>query len=160
MLNAVPQQIARANRQMVIRHPNSMQCVVFRKRVLRTADAEVGGNPVIGGIGVLDSEDEADFTFDELGEARVLFAGTYTAASGNIIDSEDGVIYAEGTMECRIEPVVEGAFEVDKHDRITVMPGMGFLLDYEVVGVTSPTSIPPYVRKFVVEPRQDQTSAL
>lgn len=156
MLNAVPEQIARALRQMVLKNPNSMPCLVFRKRVNRVSDSNVGGNPGIAGVGVLDSEDEADFSFEELGEAKLLFAGSYMAAEGNIIDSDDGVIYAQDAMMCSVEPVVEGAFEVGKHDMLQVMPGMGFIMPYEVVAQTSPTSIPPYVRKLVVEPRADQ----
>jgi hypothetical protein len=156
MIHAVPEGISRAARQMVMRHPNTMQCVVYRKKVLRESDSEVGGLPTLGGIGVLDSEDETAYEFEELGEGRIIFSGVYGAASGNMNDSGDGVTYAEGAMECRVEPVVEGAFEAKKHDQIQVLPGNGFVIPYEVVGITSPTSIPPYVRKLIVESRQDE----
>jgi hypothetical protein len=141
MIHAVPEGISRAARQMVMRHPNTMQCVVYRKKVLRESDSEVGGLPTLGGIGVLDSEDETAYEFEELGEGRIIFSGVYGATSGNMNDSGDGVTYAEGAMECRVEPVV---------------PGNGFVIPYEVVGITSPTSIPPYVRKLIVECRQDE----
>lgn len=160
MLTAVPEQASRAARQVVMHHPNAMACVVFRKKTQRAADTEVGGLPTVGGMGLLDSEDEAAYEFEELGEAKILFSGIYTAAPSNVIDSDDGVIYADGTMEARVEPMVEGAFMVDKHDQIQVLPGMGFVLSYEVVGITSPTSIPPYVRKMLLEPRQDERGGL
>lgn len=154
MLNSVPEQVSRAARQVVMFAPNSMHCVVFRKQILRPEGDS--GLLELGGMGVLDSSDEAAYEYIELGEGKILFSGSYTAAPGNVIDSDDGVIYADGVMECRIEPKVEGAFEVDKHDYIQVLPGNGFIMPYEVVGITSPTSIPPYVRKLIVEPRQDE----
>lgn len=160
MLTAVPEQASRAARQVVMFHPNAMNCVVYRKQVLRTADENVGGMPGVGGMGVLDSSDEAAYEYIELGEGKVLFGGTYTATAGNMIDSDDGVIYAEGVMECRVEPKVEGAFVADKNDHIQVLPGNGFVISYAVVGITSPTSIPPYVRKLLVEPRQDEQVGL
>lgn len=156
MLTAVPEQASRAARQVVMFHPNSMNCVVFRKVLLRTADEAVGGVPSIGGMGLLDSEDEAAYEYQEVGEGKILFSGTYTASPGNVIDSDDGITYAEGVMECSVEPKVEGAFLADKNDYIQVLPGNGFVMPYQVVGVTSPTSIPPYVRKLIVEPRQDE----
>lgn len=155
MMHSIPTEIDRAARQVVLRAPNSMECVVFRKKLLRTAEDLVGGLPMIAGIGLLDSEDEAEYEYEELGEGRVLFAGNYAAAASNINDSDDGVIYGEGTMLLRVESKVEGAFEVKKHDMLQVMPGNGFVMPYEVVGRTSPTSIPPYVRQWIVEPRQD-----
>lgn len=154
MLSAVPEQVSRAARQMVMFSPNSMHCVVFRKQVLRPKGDS--GLLELGGMGVLDSSDEAAYEYVELGEGKILFSGSYTAAPGNVIDSDDGINYAEGVMECRVEPKVEGAFEVDKNDQIQVLPGNGFVMPYEVVGITSPTSIPPYVRKLIVEPRQDE----
>lgn len=160
MLTAVPEQASRAARQVVIHHPNSIPCVVFRKKALRTAAESIGGLPSVGGMGLLDSEDEAAYEYEELGEGKVLFSGVYSASPGNVIDSDDGVSYAEGVMECRVEPLVEGAFMVDKHDQIQALPGNGFVISYEVVGITSPTSIPPYVRKLLVEPRQDEQVGL
>ena len=155
MMHAVPENVTRAARQMVLRHPNTMKCLVYRKKVLRESGSNIGGLPTIGGIGVLDSEDEPAYEFEELGEGRIIFSGVYGAASGNMNDSADGVTYAEGAMECRVESLVEGAFEAKKHDQIQVLPGNGFVMPYEIVGITSPTSIPPYVRKLIVESRQD-----
>ncbi|SER36110.1 MULTISPECIES: hypothetical protein [Pseudomonas] len=158
MLTNVPVQVARAQRQMVLRAPNSMECTLLRKKIKRSSEGEaIGGMPLLGGLGVLDSEDEPDYEYEEIGEGRVLFCGIYQAAPGNVVDSGDGVIYAEGAMECLVEPKVEGAFEVKKHDEIMVMPGMGFVLPYEVVGITSVSSIPPYLPRLIVEKRQDSS---
>lgn len=157
MLHAVPEQQRRAARQVVLRAPNSMACVVYRKQVLRTADSEVGGLPDMGGIGMLDSEDEPAYDFQELGDAKMRFCGTYVPSSGNVVDSGDGVIYAEGQILVQIEPLTEGAFAIKKHDRVDGLPGNGFVIPYEVVGLIAPGAIPPYLFQYILEPRQDET---
>lgn len=159
MLSNVSIQAQRGQRQVTLRHPNSMACTVYRKQVLRTSEEEVGGLPDMGGVGVLDSEDEAAYTYPELGDAKVLFMGVYQG-DNNLIDSDDGVTYSEGVMECQIEPLTEGAFEIKKHDRFDVFPGNGMIIPYEVVGRTAPSAIPPYVTKYLVQPRQDELAGI
>lgn len=147
-------------RQVVLNGPNSMECVVYRKQVLRTATSSIGGLPDMGGIGVLDSEDEPAYEFVELGEAKMRPVGDHHPLPNNVVDSHDGVIYAEGPIVMQIEPKTAGAFEIKKHDRIDCLPGLGFIIPYEVVGITAPGSIPPYLFQYVLEPRQDEEAGI
>ncbi|APQ14630.1 hypothetical protein BJP27_24600 (plasmid) [Pseudomonas oryzihabitans] len=160
MLHAVPEQQRRMARQVVMRGPNSIPCVVYRKEVLRTAETAVGGLPDMGGLGVLDSEDEPAYRFTELGEGMMRPCGDYHPQTSNVIDSQDGVIYAEGQMLFQIECKTEGAFQIKKHDRIDALPGLGFVIPYEVVGLIAPGSIPPYLFQYILEPRQDETTGI
>ena len=68
MLTNVPSAVNRMARNVVINHPNTWECQVFRKRVTRTDGAPVGGLPTMGGLGVLDSEDEESIDYDHLGK--------------------------------------------------------------------------------------------
>ena len=54
MLTNVPSAVNRMARNVVINHPNTWECQVFRKRVTRTDGAPVGGLPTMGGLGVLE----------------------------------------------------------------------------------------------------------
>lgn len=160
MLHAVPEAQRRMARQVVLNGPNSMPCVVYRKEVLREADTHIGGLPDLGGLGVLDSEDEPAYRFTELGEGMMRPVGDYHALPNNVIDSRDGVIYPEGQVVMQVEPKTAGAFEIKKHDRIDCLPGLGMVIPYEVVGITAPGSIPPYLFQYVLEPRQDEETGI
>jgi len=163
MLNQVPQAVSYSSRQVVLRHPNSMPCTVWRKEVLRTEvdpgtglPSEMGGSPTLGGMGVLRSEDETDFEYQELGAARMLFVGQFQPA--DMIERDNGLVPAElqeALVECEAEPGVSGFFEVDSGDVVFMDVGMGNVLPYEVVTVSGNIHIPPYTRKFVLNPRDD-----
>jgi len=163
MLNNVPAAINTASRQVVLRHPNAQVCHVFKKtinRVVTEDPEELGGHPTIGGMGVLDSEDEADYDYDtERGEGRILFTGIYTPTIGGTTDDDLGAIYPEPPLEALIEsignPGTSEHFESEKHDMIMVYPGGDFVIPYEIVGVTPTTGIPPYTRKYYLNPRAD-----
>lgn len=167
MLNNVPIQVNRASRAVTLRHPNGMDCTVWRKTVNRTEDTaptSFGGLPTIEGLGVLDSEDEANYTYAERGgegkgDGRIVFLGTYQAPTGNMIDTDDGLNYGEppieALIECSLDPQDPLYWVADKPDMVTVYPGNGFALVYEVVGVTGNINIPPYTRRYLLNPRSD-----
>jgi hypothetical protein len=87
VLNNVPTAVNRLARNVVINHPNSYNCVMVRKRVLRTADSNVGGLPTLGGLGVISSEDEEAVEWDLLGNAYALEAEIFTP--GAMMDRQD-----------------------------------------------------------------------
>lgn len=162
MLNNVPTQINRSARLVTLRHPNAIDCTIWRKtvnRVTTTAPAEIGGLPTIEGVGVLDSEDEADYEYAEVGDAKIVFTGQFQTQGGNWRDDDSSLTYnempVEALIECVLEPSDPNYVVPDKPDLITVTPGPGIVLTYEVIGETSSVSIPPYVRKFALAPRQD-----
>lgn len=164
MLNNVPTQVNRSTRLVTLRHPNAMDCAVFKKVVNRLPDTappddEMGGLPTIGGLGVLNSDDEADFTYELRGEAKVLFTGIFQYEQGNTLDDDTGLNYrepSEACIECLVDPSDPDYFIADKNDLVTVMPGAGIVMTYEVVAVSGNIQIPPYVRKYALEARQDQ----
>lgn len=163
MLTAVPTAVSANARQVVLRHPNTMPCTVWRKVVKRVeidpeadAPSEMGGAPTLGGMGVLRSEDEADFDYEERGEARCLFVGPYVPNDLN--EREDAVLQQpiqEAQIECIAEPGMPEHFEVDTSDLVMITPGLGVVLAYEVATILSQANIPPYVRKLVLNPRDD-----
>ena len=162
MLNNVPIAVMRAARQVTLRHPNGIDCTVYFKTVNRTditPPGAMGGLPTMGGAGVLDSEDEADYTYAERGDGRFVFLGQFQTQGSNFTDDDAGLNYREDLIEALIEPLAEPGtpehFRIDKPDVVTIFPGGDFSLSYEVVGVTGNVSIPPYTRKYVLAPRQD-----
>lgn len=158
MLHKVPEAIRRASRIVTLRHPNSMNCTIWRKRLLRDdTSGTLGGMPNIGGVGVLDSEDEADFEYEPVGDAKIVFSGIWQGSGANWNDADTGVMYsADAPLEALIEFVDSSCGqEVQKNDRISIEPGSGIVLIYAVIGENSSVAIPPYVRKFILAERSD-----
>ena len=153
MLNQVPNGMRVAQRGVVLRHPNAMDCQVWRRRVTRTdgADGELGGLPTLGGIGVTDSEDEPESDYELLGSGKVLFTGGY---EGSVLqDNKDS---AEGiTGIALIEPLEAGSFTPKDSDLVMAMPGGGVVIPYEVTNVLNTVNIPPYVAKYELSPQGD-----
>lgn len=154
MLNIVPTTLNRAARIVVLRHPNRQECLVMRKVVKRVAPAgeEMGGLPTLGGMGVLDAEDEADVDYEHAGWGLALFTGIYDGSAVN--DAGSNPIPASA-REAIVEPEVEGEFQVEKGDLVMLTPGGEVVLPYEVVGVSSTVDIPPYTRKLILNARDD-----
>lgn len=168
MLNSVPIAINAASRQVTLRHPNSFDCIVSRKRVVRIeVDAEgdpstMGGSPTMGGMGVLRSEDEVEFEYDELGPAKLLFAGPGPYQAQDMIE-RDNALLTENSREVLIESIAKpGAlvgepqyFVADTGDLVSLTLGLGVVLSYEVATVSGTVNLPPYTRKLVLNPRDD-----
>lgn len=163
MLNAVPTAINAATRQVVLRHPNSMDCTVFKKVVKRVEldpdsgeTQEEGGMPTLGGMGVLRNEDESDFDYVERGPAKCLFAGVF--APNDLNERDDAVLQQdaqEAQVECLAAPGTPEYFQADTTDLVMITPGLGVVLAYEVATISGMANIPPYVRKLVLNPRDD-----
>lgn len=162
MLTKVPTAISKSARLVTLRHPNAMECELFRKQVTRVdtpvAD-DYAGLPTLGGLGVISSDDEVEFEYIELGAAKVVFAGGFQAQLGNTMDNDSGVTYPdapiEALVECVADPEAPTFFTPDKNDMVTVYPVPGVAIVYEVVGVTGNVNIPPYTRKYLLQPRSD-----
>jgi hypothetical protein len=148
MLNQVPIAMRIAARAMVMRHPNSIDCQVWRRQVTRTAGAasgSAGGLPTLGGLTVMDSDDEPQVDYSLLGDAKVHFTGLYERTT--LADAKDSAV-AQTVSESLIEPVVEGAFEPKDGDLVMVMPGAGVVITYEVTNVLNTVNIPPFLPKY------------
>lgn len=162
MLNNVPRAVMHSARRVVLNHPNTMPADIWRKKVNRKEltpggqNSEMGGAPTMGGMGVLRSEDEADYEYELMGEAKVLFAGVQVPASINDRDNApEPAPMQEAQIACLAEPGTEGYFEADNQDLIALELGFGVVLAFTVEDVTGNVMIPPYTRKYLLQPRDD-----
>jgi hypothetical protein len=161
MLHQIPINTNSTMRTVVLRHPNSVEVSVFRKEVKRVDAATpgtMGGLPTLGGMGVLDSEDEDDFDYAELGDGKLLPCEAFQPS--DMVDRNDGINAAEGVlMYCMIEPVVKPDapeyFELKTHDLVFLVVWEGVYVGYEVVGRETNINIPPYTRRYMLQKRDD-----
>lgn len=160
MLNNIPERLSALARQVVIRHPNAIPAFAFRRVLTRVDETGgvLGGAPLFGGVADLDSDEDAEFDLEDLGEAYFLPLGAYEPAAE--VDRGDAIVQG-AQFECRIEPA---DFEDDgfipewspkKGDIIVVLIGQDVRLPYSISNVSGGVNIPPYTRKFLVEPRDD-----
>lgn len=167
MLNNVSVQVNKANRMATLRHPNAAEFTLLRKTINRVSTDEpetFSGMPTIGGLGVLDSEDEANYDYAEIGEGMVVLMGQFQTNGGNWNDADDGLVpdqpMIEAMAECNLKPDEEGFFIVSKHDVMLIHMGMGIVLPYQVVGETGSVSIPPYTKRYILQLRQDAMNGI
>ena len=161
MLHQIPINTNKTMRTVVLRHPNSMEVAVFRKvlkRVDDSAPGTMGGLPTLGGMGVLDSEDEDDYDFAALGDGKLLPCEAFQPSS--MVDRDDGIDAAEGVMlYCMVEPVAlpgtDESFELKTHDLVFLIVWEGVYVGYEVVGRETNINIAPFVRRYVLQKRDD-----
>lgn len=161
MLNNVAIQINRANRQRTLREPNAIDCVLFSKQVDRESDsASVDGYPTLGGAGVMSDEDEVNYSWVYACDAKIHFAQGFAAPLGNTADNGGRLDYPEGVTEASIEPVIDpgkpGYVQPAKRMLVALLMGDGLIINYEIVDVTGNVNIPPYTRKYLVNPRPDE----
>lgn len=160
-ITAVPVKIMQAARAVTMRHPNSVDCVVYRKVLKRAADDTMGGLPTLGGLGVLKSEDEPDFEYALLGQGRILITSRYDGG-GDMTDRGDAIVPSEPSQEAQIvcfDVEVDGfkqpGPEPAKGDLVGMLPGGGVLIGFEIIGLTGSVAIHPYTTKFVIAPRDE-----
>lgn len=164
MLNNVAAAINRANRQRTLREPNAIPCVLFDKKVTRTSDdATADDYPTIGPLGVMSDEDEVAYEWVKTGEAMIHFAQGYAAPLGNTSDDSSRMDYADGVLEASIEPLAEpgteGYVQPGKRMLVALLMGEGVIINFEIVDVTGNVNIPPYTRKYLLNPRADEAAS-
>ncbi len=164
MLSNVAIAVSRADRQRTLREPNALDCVLFNKQVTRTSEgASYDGYPTMGGLGVMTDEDEVSYEWVEAGDARICFSQGYAAPLGNTSDDGQRLDYADGVLAASIatilEPGAPGYVQPDKRMLVAVLVGGGVIINYEIVGVTGEINIPPYTRKYLLNPRPDEEAS-
>jgi len=159
MLTNVPAAVKRMARNVVINHPNAYNCQVFRKTVTRPGP-DAGGLPALGGLGVLSSDDEEQFTYDWVGNGYALQAETFQPAA--MMDRGDANNGAGTEFKLLIEPEeaagLPGSFEPKKNDVVYLLLGDGpspAKLAFEIVGIEAVLNIPPYTQRFIANRRDD-----
>jgi hypothetical protein len=160
MLNNVPIQINKAQRQVVLKHPNSMPCTVYRRVLLRPGTQPhiaMGGVPTMGGVGILSSEDEQDIEYQLLGDGMWLYADPVQPGSlTEVGDSEEATAQQRGLVESLVPPGDAGHFVPKRRDLIYLEPGVpGVAIAVEVVEIESRVNIFPHTKVFVCNVRDD-----
>lgn len=155
MLHNVPAAVNRMARNVVINHPNAYNCQVFRKTVTRPG-LDAGGLPVLGGLGVLSSDDEEQFTYEWVGNGYALQVEAFEPAL--MMDRGDANNGAGDAFKFLIEAEEAGGFEPGKNDVIYLLLGDGpspAKLAFEIVGIEAVLNIPPYTTRFITNRRDD-----
>lgn len=162
MLTSVPTAINNASRQVTLRHPNAFDVVIYRKEVNRVEldgqgdPSEMGGAPTLGGMGVLRSEDEADFDYQPLGEGKMLFAAPFGVT--DVVKHGDSLVaenQREVLVECKAKPDAPDFWVAETGDLLMVDLGMGVIMAYELVTISGTVNVPPYTRRYMANPRDD-----
>lgn len=147
-------------RNVVINHPNTFGCEVYRKTVTRTAPNTIDGSPTLGGLAVLDTMDEEQFEYAFLGYGYALPADGFAAAP--IVDRQDANIGSGDEFRFLIEPAAQSGqpewFDVRSHDVVYLRLGTGpspARLAFEVIGTETTSNIPPYTTRYITNRRDD-----
>lgn len=163
MITNVPIRIMEAARTVALKHPNSIDCVLFRKVLLTPPDAEqMGGLPTLGGMGVLRGDDVPDFEYQQIGTGKILVTGTF---SGGAM-ADDGESIAPGAdqnlqeaqivcLDVVVGGVKQPGAEPARGDLVGMMPGGGVLIGFEIIDQTGNVAIYPYATKWVIAPRDE-----
>jgi len=153
VLNNVPLAIRRSVRAVTLNHPNRMTCTVYRKVVTRVAPDTLGGLPTLGGLGVLDDEDEADFDYQSLGDGVVVmlqvYQGGFRSDDNSLLDNPN-----TSQQEAFLEPLADDGFTPKKHDLVSIVIGDA-VLPYEITDITGTVNIPPFTQKYVLQLRDE-----
>lgn len=159
MLNNVPQGITALTRQVVLHHPNAYNAEVYRRTLNRVAPP-AGGYPTLGGMMVLNGEDEDDITWDLVGLAYVLQAESFAPAP--VVEHGDATLGAGLELRFLIEPEAmigdPGGFEIQQNDVLYLLFGTGPnapKIGYEVNGTEVMVNVPPFVTRYVCARRDD-----
>jgi len=157
VLHNVSLAVRRSVRAVTLNHPNRMTCTVYRKVVTRTAPDSLGGLPTLGGLGVLNDEDETDFEYQPLGDGWVVMLGIY---QGGGRSDDNSLLDNPNTpqQEAFLEPVVDDGFIPKKHDLVSIVIGDA-ILPYEITDITGTVNIPPFTQKYVLQLRDELVQA-
>lgn len=165
MLNNVPKNINKVTRQVVLKHPNSFNCEFYRRKVLRKAPI-VGNNPTLGGMMVLEIQDESEIEWDFIGIGYALAADHFQPSL--LAERQDMNYGHENEFRFLLEPdheLYEGGFEPQKNDVFYVVLGniqdkTAPRVSFEIVYIETTINVPPYVPKYVCNRRDDLTPLL
>ena len=160
MLTNVPNAVNRMARNVVMNHPNTFNCRVYRKTVTRQGGEVVDGTPTLGGLAVLDTMDEEQFEYAFVGNGYALPADGFGPAP--MMDRKDANIGSGDEFRFLIEPEQpagsEGSFELRSHDVVYLLLAEGPnppMLAFEIVTTETTSNIPPYTTRYVTNRRDD-----
>lgn len=163
MLNNVPKGINLLTRNVVMNHPNTFNCEMYRKVVTRQAADTWADDPTMGGMGVLDTDDEEQYEYEFIGHGFALPAENFMPSP--LVDKNDANIGYANEFRFLIEPAAknsneEGFFTVSTHDICYLLLYDGehenpAKLAFEVVGRETTLNIPPFTTRYVCNRRDE-----
>ena len=160
MLNNVSTGINAIARNVIINHPNTFNCEVYRREVLRVSDGSAGGAPTMGGMMVLSVEDESEITWSLVGVGYALSAETFQPSQ--MMDRRDANNGYADEIRFLVEPEAiigdPGGFEVKKDDVMYLVMGIedsSPRIAYEIIGIETVVNVPPYVPRYITNRRDD-----
>lgn len=148
--------------QVVRNHPNAWDVQVLRKVVTRPDETgTMGGAPNMGGIGVLDSQDENQYTYEWLCNAHALKAEQYQP--GNMTDLLDAAIGGAEEFLYMLAPAKEAGESIKTlgfktKDVVLFVLGIGpeaARAAYEIASVDATCELPPHLPRYVLNRRAD-----
>lgn len=160
MLEKVSLGISAMTRNVVIHHPNCFNCLVYKQQITRKGQDEFSDIPTLGGLGVLDEDDEVEYEYAYAGDGYALPVEQFEPSP--MMDHNDANLGPLDEFRFIIFPAAqsgeEGFFEVSTHDIVMLLLGMeedSPKLAFEVVGRETTTNIPPYNIRFICNRRDD-----
>lgn len=160
MLNNVSIGLGVISRNVVINHPNTFNCKLYHQEIIRRTPTVFGGEPTLGGMGVLDEDDEVDYEYHFAGNGYALPAENF--AESPLVDRNDANIGPKAEFYFLIEPEAQAGepdfFTVSTHDVLLLCLGTEAdcaKLAFEVVSRLTKTNIPPYNAVYICNRRND-----
>jgi hypothetical protein len=156
LINQIPVKVMEAARTVALKHPNAMDATIYRLVVKRTnpTGETMGGAPTLGGLGVLAAEDEDQFEYEEIGDAKILLVSRFDGEI-DTTDRLDSTVPGTQMQEAVIAAMSSPAFAIKKYDIVAAMPGGGVVIAWEIMKLPSTVNIYPFTTKYVVAPRDD-----
>lgn len=157
MLNNVPNSVNTLSRRVVINHPNTLNCNVVRKTLNRVGETLMGGIPTLGGLGVLEDDDETNISWSIIGNAFAMRISDFEPSF--MMDRGDANNGYGDEYRYLIEPEPEAddddSFEIKKDDVIYLLYEGGVKIALEIIEVETVSNIPPYTKRYVCNVRDD-----
>jgi hypothetical protein len=151
-LNNVAETLGRAARRVVIKHPNSLPCQVFRM-IINRSEPNSGGAQTLGGLGNLTPDDEWDYDWEQVGIGWALRAQGFEPAL--MMDRQDAHNETGDEFRYLIEPLdepgTENWFQIKNQDVVYMLKDDTTKLAFEVVGAETVTDIAPFAKRYVLQ---------
>ena len=152
-------------RQVVMNRPGALNILVYRRTINRTTATMAGGQPTLGGLGVIEPDDETDITWHFVGTGYALPADAYDPAPiHDLGDAQDG---ADGELRFLLEPEElpgePGGFSIELDDVFFVLFGVAddgdtsnaAKLAFEITKIETVVMSQPFVPRYVCVRRDD-----
>lgn len=153
MLVNVPTGYNALARNVILNHPNTYNCEVYRRSYLRP-------DALVGGMMTLSSEDESEIEWDLVGMGFALPAEQF--APSVMMDRGDAHNSMGDEFRYLLEPETPigdpGGFEIKKADVIYVRLGTGEAppkVAFEIIAIETIVNLPPYVPRYILVRRDD-----